>query len=341
MQSADCPQDPAPTVHSLIDPHALERLAGEAFGLHASAPLFLIQTGLNDHYALSTSHGDFVMRVYRRGWRTRDDVVWELELVNHLAQCGAPVAAPLPCADGRWYTELAAAEGTRYVAIFQRARGSYTHFGATGRHRISPASCAEAFGRSMAEIHAAADSYRPSASRFQLDFSHLLEQPLAAIGPIFTEYPQEVEDLVERAGLLRVQLERRLANADWGACHGDISGGNSTYCQGQVIHFDFDCAGFGWRMYDLGVFYWSLTLNGHGDDVWEPFLRGYRSLRSISEEDIVLVRGFAAVRVIWLMGLWCANAQRFGRHILHADYFDRERGRFVRLYEQAMELMVA
>ena len=232
MQSADSPQSFALAIHSLIEPNTLQRLVIEAFGLQVSAPLFLIQTGFNDHYALSTSQGDLVLRVYRHGWRTLNDVVWELELVDHLDQCDAPVAAALPCVDGRWYTELAAAEGTRYVAIFQRAPGAYTHFGATGRHRISPAQCAEAFGRSMAQIHTAADSYRPSTTRFQLDFSHLLEQPLAAISAIYTEHAQEVEDLAKRAGLLRVQFERQLASADWGACHGDMSGGNSTSWQG-------------------------------------------------------------------------------------------------------------
>jgi len=36
---------------------------------------------------------------------------------------------------------------------------------------------------------------------------------------------------------------------------------------------------YGLRAYELGVFFWSLSLDGHGDDVWQPFLRGYRSCR--------------------------------------------------------------
>jgi Ser/Thr protein kinase RdoA (MazF antagonist) len=103
-----------------------------------------------------------------------------------------------------------------------------------------------------------------------------------------------------------------------------MSGGNSTYWDGRVIHFDFDCAGPGWCAYDLGVFFWSLSINGHGDDVWEPFLRGYSSRRALPGADLAMVGVFAAMRVIWLMGLWCASAPVLGYHKLHDDYFDRE-----------------
>jgi Ser/Thr protein kinase RdoA (MazF antagonist) len=320
--------NPAPAIHSLISTATLAQLARAAFGLHASTELRLIQSGLNDHYALPTAEGDHILRVYRHGWRSNTDVVWELGLINHLVTCGVSVAAAVPCTDGRWFTEIQAVEGLRQVAVFERASGLYTHFGASGRHRISPANCAEAFGRSVAHLHAAADTYRATAARFRLDLDHLLDQPLAAIAQVFADRPRDVELLHDQARQLRDLLEPHLAAAEWGVCHGDMSGGNSTYWQGRVIHFDFDCAGPGWRAYDLGVFFWSLSINGHGQDVWAPFLQGYRSQRTIADADLALVPAFAAIRVIWLIGLWCANAQRFGHHTLHGDYFEREQVRF-------------
>jgi Ser/Thr protein kinase RdoA (MazF antagonist) len=330
-----------PASHSLIVPDALTEIVRETFDLVASAPLRLIQRGLNDHYSLSTRQGEFVLRVYRHGWRSNADVQWELDLLQHVHTCGAPVAAPVPCRDGQWFTTLQAIEGVRQVAVFQQAPGRYTHFGSASQNRISPAACAEAFGRSMAHIHAAADTYQASTPRFPLDFNHLLDQPLAAIAHIFADFAREVDHLRMLTDDLRQLLAPALLTADRGACHGDMSGGNSTYWQGQVIHFDFDCAGPSWRAYDLGVFYWSLSINGHADDVWSPFLRGYRDERSISEADLRCVVAFAAIRVIWLMGLWCANAQHFGHHSLHAEYFAREYQRFDRLYAQAKQTLCA
>ena len=47
-------------------------------------------------------------------------------------------------------------------------------------------------------------------------------------------------------------------------------------------------------------------------------------------------RVFAGMRVIWLMGLWCANADPFGSHKLHDDYFDREATRLRDFHQEAM-----
>jgi Ser/Thr protein kinase RdoA (MazF antagonist) len=327
----------APTLHSLIAGDTLRQLVHDDFGLQAAGDVRLIQSGLNDHYALYSPHGDFVIRVYRSGWRSDEAITWELDLVDHLASCGAPVAACLRRRDGAWFSQILAIEGMRQVALFRHAPGQYTHFGATGVHRISPADCAEQFGRSVAEVHAAADRYVARAARFQLDLTHLLDQPLDAIARAYAHREPDLEQLRSLAGELRqmLQIDRR-ADLDWGPCHGDMSSGNSTYWNGRVIHFDFDCGGPGWRAYDLGVFYWSMRNNGHEREVWERFLHGYSAHRPASGADLSLVPAFAAIRVIWLMGLWCANAQLFGYHKLHDDYFDRELAHVQRFYQEAL-----
>jgi Ser/Thr protein kinase RdoA (MazF antagonist) len=319
------PPDYFPALHSIVDGAQLGQLVQRDFGLRPSGDVSLIQSGLNDHYALRTHEGDFVVRVYRKGWRSNEAIAWELGLIEHLARQGAPVAECIRRTDGDWFSELQAIEGVRQVAVFRRAPGPYTHFRPSGRSRISPADCAEQFGRSVAEVHAAADTYRAQAPRFHLDLAHLLDQPLQAIAQAYAHRQPDVDDLNELAGKLRRALDRAgLPRLDWGPCHGDMSGGNSTYWNGRVIHFDFDCAGPGWRAYDLGVFFWSMSINDHGAEVWDGFMRGYGSCRSLPDADLAAVRLFAGVRVIWLMGLWCANAPVLGYHKLHDDYFDRE-----------------
>lgn len=317
-----------PIVHSLVAGEALADLAARDFGLPVTGAARLLQSGLNDHYRLPTSAGDVVLRVYRSGWRSNEDVAWELALVDHLSQAGAPVAGCHQTLDGRRFVPLQASEGVRQVAVFAWAPGRYTHFGATGQSRISPSHCAEPFGRSVATIHAAAGEFVAPTKRFQLDLDHLLSQPLLAIAAAFPQQKAEVAVLQQIAA----ELEQLLAaigpsQLDWGPCHGDTSGGNSTYRDGEVIHFDFDCGGPGWRAYDLGVFLWSLTINGHGEEVWQPFLQGYRAVRPLRDVDLAAVPVFAAARVIWLLGLWCANAQIFGYARLHEDYLDRELAR--------------
>jgi Ser/Thr protein kinase RdoA (MazF antagonist) len=331
------PTDYYQAVHSIIEPTTLSQLIQRDFGLRASSDVYLIQSGLNDHYALASHQGDFVIRVYRTGWRSNEAIVWELDLINHLASRGAPVAECVKQMDGHWFSEIPTIEGVRQVAVFRRAPGRYTHFGKTGRSRISPAECAEQFGRSVAEVHTAADTYSSQVPRFHLDLEHLLDQPLQAIAQVYAHRKYDLDDLRQLADQLRHLLDSAgLSQLDWGPCHGDMSGGNSTYWNDRVLHFDFDCGGLGWRAYDLGVFFWSMSINGHGDDIWDRFMRGYTSCRSLPSTDLSTIRMFAGVRVIWLMGLWCANAKVLGYHKLHDDYFDREMIRVSDFYEQAV-----
>jgi len=53
------------------------------------------QFGLNDHHLVTTPEGSYVLRVYRRGWRTAEDICYELAVLTHLDARGVPVCAPI------------------------------------------------------------------------------------------------------------------------------------------------------------------------------------------------------------------------------------------------------
>lgn len=325
-----------PASHSLIRGDALAPLVQDDFGLTALNGVHLIQSGLNDHYTLRSDRGDRIVRVYRAGWRSNQDVLWELELLEHLAGEGAPVAAGMRRLDGSWFSEITAIEGVRQVAVFERAPGPYMHFGNYGRHRVSPAQHAEQFGRSMAEIHAAADRFHSTLPRLQLNLDFLIEGPLSAIAQVYAYRAHEVHALEQLIDLYRRLLQRAdISSLEWGPIHGDITGGNSTYWHGQVIHFDFDFAGPGWRAYDLGTFFWSMSINGHGVELWDRFWEGYSSRRPLPRQDLSLVRAFAGIRELWLLGLRCVMAPVLGSHNLHDDYFDRSVQRISDFYTAA------
>ncbi len=173
-----------PALHSLIRGDALTDLIHAGFGVRSTGDVLLIQSGLNDHYSLPTEEGERIVRVYRSAWRSDGEIDWELELLNHLRECAAPVAAGIRRTDGGWYSSIPAIEGVRQVALFERAPGVYTHFGSPGSKRISPADHAARFGRSIGEIHAAADNFRSKLLRFQLDLAYLIDQPLQAIARV-------------------------------------------------------------------------------------------------------------------------------------------------------------
>lgn len=55
---------------------------------------FLV-SGLHDNYLVEGPIEKYIVRVYRRRWRSREEILFELELLDHLRRRGSPVAYPL------------------------------------------------------------------------------------------------------------------------------------------------------------------------------------------------------------------------------------------------------
>jgi len=120
----------------------------------------LLRQRWNDTYQLATSNTRYVVRVYGVAQHTLPEILYELDLLQHLAQYNAPVAAPILRQDGQAVTRLHAPEGTRYLVLFPYAPGDVPAIPIGNQEQ----SCH--FGRALAAIHDAADSLRSSSLVF-------------------------------------------------------------------------------------------------------------------------------------------------------------------------------
>src|SRR5436309_5320346 len=95
--------DPAlfPATHSVLSARELATYVQSAYALGSPLDCTLLAQGLNDTYAIETTSGTFVLRIYRFGWRSAADIHYELDLLNHLRQDGVAVALPVGARDGR------------------------------------------------------------------------------------------------------------------------------------------------------------------------------------------------------------------------------------------------
>src|SRR5438045_1525460 len=91
-----------------------------------------------------------ILRVYRTGWRTDDDVHYEVDALNHLHQKGVPVAWPIAARDGSYLRTLVAPEGPRQAVLFHFAPGSQV---------LDRTEHAARYGRVAAQVHAATDDF--------------------------------------------------------------------------------------------------------------------------------------------------------------------------------------
>jgi Ser/Thr protein kinase RdoA (MazF antagonist) len=117
----------------------------------------------------------------------------------------------------------------------------------------------------------------------------------------------------------------------YGICHGDLHTGNARLNQdGELVLYDFDSFGYGWRALDIGVYRvsydWmdlSREMKAEKDRFWDTFLEGYSEVRSLGENELAAVALSLPIRHLELMGITMRYwAQHQGIHWITDAYFD-------------------
>jgi Ser/Thr protein kinase RdoA (MazF antagonist) len=316
-----------PVSHSTLCVKALLDQVLPDYAIPAPTECKLLNLGLNDTYLVKGSGRErYILRVYRRGWRSLSDILYEMDVLDHLRERGVPVSVPLRRRDGGLLRSLAAPEGERYAALFSYAPGKEPTY--------DEALQAYQYGRAVGAVHAATDTFTSRHRRFALDLEHLLWAPLRSVEPLLAHRPKDRAYLQRLSGQLRDRLAALpLRELDQGFCHGDFHGWNAGFAEdGTVTLYDFDCGGPGWRAYDVAVFRWCPRIWDRQDRLWPSFLRGYRELRELHDVDLRAIPLFIGVRHIWFMGVHATIGPDTGFGWIDDKYYDRELA-FLRRWE--------
>ncbi|MGG3563720.1 phosphotransferase [Neobacillus rhizosphaerae] len=301
--------------HSLLSAQSVrELLDGYHFETEIVSCEFLTR-GLNDSYVITTQNEKYIFRVYRHYWRSESDILFELDALNWLKEQGLLVSAPLKAKDGIFAVGIQAPEGKRYGVLFTYSPGD--------RPEIKEENC-HILGRSLAELHHKSSSLVSSHERsFELDINHLLAEPVSILLPLLLRYLDS--DQIHTFNEIVTNLEDtiRESKLEYGFCHGDFHNFNMHLNNQQLEVFDFDCCGFGYRAYDIAVFWWNLKNNYRTVEkaCWDAFLNGYLRQRNMSEEDIRSLPHFISVRRIWLLGTMLKNEDVWGRNWINSTNF--------------------
>lgn len=190
------------------------------------------------------------------------------------------------------------------------------------------------YGKLTANLHKVTVGWNSRYPRFHLDIDHLLLQPLEHIKKGFTKFKSEISFIEEITKKVINTIQHLPNHAPYyGVCHGDHFGNSFlNNITGQTF-YDFDSFGEGWRIYDVAQFYWAIKLKLGlwseqylcSDEVlWQAFLNGYQSVRSLAESKIKAIPAFLIARAIWGLGLQPANSEHFGiawlDDIFHLSY---------------------
>jgi Ser/Thr protein kinase RdoA (MazF antagonist) len=310
-----------PVVDSIAAPHALAERVRAEYGLEGDIDMRLYQTGFNDTYVARMGDGTtYYVRVYRRGWRTREDALCELAALDHLRHKGIPAAYPLARTTSGFLFEIEAPEGLRGVAAFVEAKGRLL------KYEEDSASLCTAYGKAVAAMHNAWEDFASPHPRFRLDLEHLIDGPVECVEPLLAHRPDDLNYLKRFAAAVRRRIVE-IPDPEIAYCHGDLQGFHAHMDdEGILTFYDFDCGGFGYRAYDLAVFRWSARFDDQELPRWEPFLEAYREHRTLADQDLEAVPLFVCARHVWHMGVHAQNAPHWGYASLHDAYYDRRIG---------------
>lgn len=306
-----------PVVHSILDPMALLREVTTHYDIGSPVKCVLLRSWINEVYHVKTSRGDFILKVFRHGWRAFDEVAYEVQLMQHLASCGITVQTPIQTHSGKTIQLLSAPEGQRPVVLYPML---------LGKPALPPSDTVyHQVGHAIAQMHQALDSFVPTHPRRALDIHYLAHEPLSWLQPYFNDRQDDwrfLVALVERVQSRLTELEQT-RDVSWGAIHGDATLDNLLITKNEQIGiYDFDQSGPGWRAYELqGVFYWAWESNQ--PSFWVSLLQGYNAVRSLSKSDIAAMPCFPVLNKLWCMGFEAhVIAQNNGQWIINESYFD-------------------
>jgi Ser/Thr protein kinase RdoA (MazF antagonist) len=319
--------DRFPVTHSILSVEALITDLLPHYHIETPTDCRFLQPGLNDTFLVKTQTSKYILRVYRKDWRSLDEILYELEVLLHLQRSRISVSVPIARKDGDLVSFVMAPEGLRYIVLFTYALGKQPEY-ETEKDRE-----AYLYGKAVAKVHTATDTFQSSHQRFTIDLEYLLDTPMRSIEPFLSHRSDDWKYLVMLAEKLKLAIQNLPVNSlEVGFCHGDFHSGNAHLVGGasplenlneQITFFDFDCCGMGWRSYDIANFRWNARLNKKDNEMWPSFLRGYTEERHLSELDIQTTRYWVPIRHFWLLGVHTSNGHDWGFGWINDGYFDR------------------
>ena len=255
-------------------------------------------------------HRAFALRVHRPGYHTlaelESEPLWTAALNE--AGVGAPLAERTRAGGHYAVVGVPGTRETRHVGLVPWFDGvPLDEMIEKAPDEATRDSHFEQLGRLMAVMHDQAVAWQPPAhfQRHSLDADGFMGE--APFWGRFWDIPQLTPEQREILSDARGQLHARLSAhgkdpGSYSMIHADLRSAN-VLVNGDRIHvIDFDDAAFGWHLYDMAATLFDHATSPSYEAIRDALIAGYRSRRTISDEDLELLPLFVLVRMLAALG---------------------------------------
>ena len=310
---------------SILSEAALAGIIRAEYGLTEIAAVLFWRTGIagNDVYEILADGSKYLMKIY---FHKVDpvQVAASITLMMIVKKHGLPVPAVMLNKNADSVIHIDFPEGRRLGVLFEFIEG------------IEPdmADEADAFqiGTLLSNLYQAFDTIEEKLPLRSIGHHYLVQNAIDQLSIYLPNEKEKIGYLSNMGKELWARLDGTLENAQlsYGLCHGDFHTGNMKKDKLGHIHlFDFDACGYGYRLFDIGVY---------ANDTWKPTTReelaadrkaldlcsqGYTYQGGVTGAEVERFYSILGLRHLELLGLVLRNCTILeGRHWIAGNFED-------------------
>jgi Ser/Thr protein kinase RdoA (MazF antagonist) len=275
----------APTTSSIISTDFLAQLVKERYSFKENTTCKIIRIGINHTYLIKNNEEKYILRVYVYNWRSEQEVLAEIELLNLLTVNKISVSYPILDHTENYIQKINAVEGERFAVLFSYAEGKIIK-------NASKEICYN-LGIEMAKMHQI--TVDKSLSRKNYNAHTLVNWSFQLAQEYFSEPIQELEYIKNANEIITKQFkEANFEQLRKGIVHLDIWSDNIRIKNNtEITLFDFDNCGNGWLFLDIAYTVMLIFREEPNKEVFEEktnsFYNGYESIATITKEEKKLI----------------------------------------------------
>ena len=262
----------------------------ERYGFVGNISVELLRSYTNDVYLVKTSSDRFILKLYSPVWRSESEILWEIDLLNHLKRKGVRISAAINANDSKCVSTYFVNKENKFAVLFEYASGSKPKppFDIALYYK---------FGQAAALLHEKSADFVSKYSRPTLDLNYLIDESTALVKDLISN--DDFNFFKEFGSKLKVKINDYLKyGLDWGIVHGDLTLDNlHVGDDGSITFYDFDSSGQGWRGMELQG--WAV-LGEESRSKLEAFLKSYQEVRGVNKNDIDASPYLQAAQDMWL-----------------------------------------
>ncbi|MCB9360986.1 MAG: phosphotransferase [Flavobacteriales bacterium] len=270
-------------------------------------------------YKLIVGGNIIIIKIYNEDYKTRKDVIAEINILKHLIEDGAHVNEPMVGIKGDYIFNIE--NENRFAVGFKYFDGKeIVKLDETKNFKL---------GSNLAEIHAKSQGFNIVMDKPKYDIDTLWDEPIKLMTPYLTVEELSYLEVLREKILLQIEdVNLQITKENYGVCHGDYISRNTLWDEkGSCQTIDFEFFSKGYRAYDISHYKWQLEYFNYEESYsrssWSDFLKGYNSVRNIFEQEMKLVDVSLLLYHIFMAGERVKLSKILGEQFVERPFWDK------------------